>query len=149
MEVFLKCIRIGSKLRIRIISPNYHNNHNCRFPKNIRVDNRLYQVLSNDIKLISSRGKHYYNINIKNLKIIDDTLNNSLINKSIHKIFTNDDDNDDNKDICVVCLENQKYYVFGQCGHYYTCKLCSDKLKTCPICRSEIEFKIPYTSLNN
>ena len=153
--IFLKCFRVGRKLRIRIISPNYYNNHYCRFPKNIRIENKVYQVPADDITLVSTIcNNSYYSIKTKRLKILDDDDDtvefvNSSINTSIQKIFTNEDETDENKDICVVCLEKQKYYVFGPCGHFYTCETCSNQLNSCPICRSKIKFKIPYTSLNN
>ena len=31
--VYLKCVKEGKKLRIRITSPGYNNDANCQFPK--------------------------------------------------------------------------------------------------------------------
>jgi hypothetical protein len=42
-EVFLKCVKEGSKLRIKIISSGFFNEANCQFPKNIRVEGRKFQ----------------------------------------------------------------------------------------------------------
>lgn len=43
---------------------------------------------------------------------------------------------------CAVCLCNAKNTVFIPCGHFYTCSTCSPQLKTCPICRININERI-------
>lgn len=37
MECILKCVKEGSKLRIKIISDGYLNSANCQFPRALRV----------------------------------------------------------------------------------------------------------------
>ena len=53
------------------------------------------------------------------------------------KIYRNDDINE-----CIICMEDKKNIIFYPCKHYYCCDLCSKYIKLCPICRSEIIFKI-------
>ena len=58
----------------------------------------------------------------------------------------NDEDDENNNDEmkCVICLENNKCYVFMPCKHACCCEECAKNLKQCPICRKNIEssFKI-------
>ncbi|KAJ1694832.1 hypothetical protein LUZ63_011530 [Rhynchospora breviuscula] len=42
--------------------------------------------------------------------------------------------------VCPICLENPKDMAFG-CGHQ-TCVDCSQSLRMCPICRSQIQFRL-------
>ncbi|XKL68710.1 hypothetical protein PGB90_006479 [Kerria lacca] len=44
---------------------------------------------------------------------------------------------------CVICLEKQSNVVFLTCGHLCSCTDCSLLIKTCPMCRSDIEKKMP------
>lgn len=50
-SVTLKCLKEKNKLRVRIISPGYYNNANCQFPRNIRLEGRIYQSRVSGIKL--------------------------------------------------------------------------------------------------
>ena len=43
---------------------------------------------------------------------------------------------------CVICLENNKSYLFMPCKHIPCCKNCAEKVEQCPICRSKIDSKI-------
>jgi ATP-dependent DNA helicase PIF1 len=49
----------------------------------------------------------------------------------------NDNSQSDDK-LCVICIDNAKDIVFIPCGHVSVCKNCSDGLKICPLCRSDI-----------
>ena len=44
--------------------------------------------------------------------------------------------------ICVICLENKIEVINLPCGHFKTCKMCSNKMKLCPICRQTIERRV-------
>ena len=41
--------------------------------------------------------------------------------------------------LCVLCLEEEKRIACIPCGHLTTCAPCSHSLRSCPICRREIE----------
>ena len=45
---------------------------------------------------------------------------------------------------CVICMEFDKKIIFYPCKHYYCCTYCSKSFEFCPICRSNIIFKITY-----
>ncbi|CAA6663561.1 unnamed protein product [Spirodela intermedia] len=45
----------------------------------------------------------------------------------------------DNEDLCVICLEQEYNAVFVPCGHMCCCTQCSSHLHTCPLCRRRIE----------
>lgn len=45
------------------------------------------------------------------------------------------------KSACVICLANEKEFVFIPCGHMATCGECSFTINKCPICRAEITKK--------
>lgn len=145
MPVLLKCVKVGSKLRVRIISPNYYyNNHNCQFPRAIRIENTLYEVPASDVTLINVVGrngcKSFYRIKCTNISIVDE-LPRYARN---FKVFQ-----DETEDECVICLSDRKQYVFGPCGHFYVCRSCVNRLELCPICRSKIEFKVDFQTLQN
>jgi predicted nucleic acid-binding protein len=46
------------------------------------------------------------------------------------------------KYVCNVCYQNQKDCIIQPCRHFAGCKLCCEKLNTCPICRTEIKSYI-------
>lgn len=41
---------------------------------------------------------------------------------------------------CIVCVNNPREVIFN-CGHFVTCNNCSNKLDSCPICRSPLYIK--------
>lgn len=45
------------------------------------------------------------------------------------------------KSTCCICLENPPDVIYLPCFHFVGCKACSEKVKTCPICRSKIKEK--------
>ena len=46
--------------------------------------------------------------------------------------------NETDKFMCVVCMENVRELLFKNCGHFIVCKGCGPHLNdTCPICRTE------------
>lgn len=36
---------------------------------------------------------------------------------------------------CVVCLDNEREYIYVPCGHFVTCSVCVKKINKCPICQ--------------
>lgn len=126
-KVYLKCMKIGQKLRVRIISDGYNKNSNCQFPRNLRIEDRIFTVSPSSIILASSRNTHFYRIGkpitIENEEVI------------LPQYIYTDDDPD-----CIVCLTNVKEVIFVPCGHFNTCSDCNLKLvkRNCPICRQTI-----------
>nr|BDT61657.1 MAG: baculoviral IAP repeat-containing protein [Marsupenaeus japonicus endogenous nimavirus] len=47
--------------------------------------------------------------------------------------------------ICKVCMDNDERVVYLPCTHMAACTLCTLPLRTCPICRMEIEYIIKPT----
>jgi len=147
--IILKCILEKNKLRIKfhcfineenkIYNNVYNNNYNCKFPKDIRANNRYYKVNDDDISLISDTNKQpFYNINKKNIIIMSEEEVNHLLNPvidiSMMKIFDCDE--------CVVCMEVNSEVIFIPCAHRCVCVKCYDNIKKvkncCPICRKNI-----------
>ena len=137
--VILECVEEGSKLRVKMKSSGYLINSNCQFPRDLRVAGRKFKVPVADVKLMNQRGKYFYSIKKKtNIEIISDgdasditeILRDNLKNMKIYEDVETSD--------CAVCLSDVKSIVFIPCGHFYTCKSCSQQLKTCPICRVNI-----------
>lgn len=145
MSVILNCVKVGNKLRIRIISPNYFNEHNCRFPRAIRIENTLYEVPAADVTLITHGGnnKAFYRIKRSNICIVRDD-DPPITPATDFKVFQDYEEDD-----CAICLSERKHYVFGPCGHFYVCRSCVNQLKLCPICRSNIDFKVDFHTLKN
>lgn len=133
--VELKCIKEGTKLRVKIISQGYINYANCQFPKDLRIEGRRFKVKPEYIKLITQKGRWFYSIKKKNsIEIIDNISTEELLKLQIYE------DKDENE--CSICMTEFKNDVFYPCGHFYTCKKCSNKLSHCPYCKQIIENRI-------
>ena len=84
--VELKCVKQGSKLRVKIISQGYINNANCQFPKDLRIEGRRFKVQSEYIKLITQKGRWFYSIKKKNsIEIIDNISSEELSKIQIYE----------------------------------------------------------------
>lgn len=136
MVVHLQCIQEASKLRVKITCyinhegkkfyGIYNNNLNCRFPRDLRVEGRIFEVPDEDVTLLGGNGKaYYYSVKKNNLKIIENGNHNI---EQIYHVSTE----------CIVCMENDVKIVFNNCGHYCCCVTCAKKLKSCCVCRSKI-----------
>ena len=152
-KIILKCVKEKSKLRIKfhvyfdsdgkIYSNAYNNNYNCKFPKDIRVEGRYFEIGENDLTTVITRGKPFYNVNKKNIKILDN-YNDPKMDISNIKIYQVDD--------CVVCYCEKPSVIIMPCGHQCTCnecfKLITDDKQGCPLCRKHITSQY-YLEGNN
>jgi hypothetical protein len=125
--VYLECVKVKSKLRVRIVSPGYYNDANCMFPRDIRAAGRKYRVHRWNVSLITTRGKYYYSVK-SGIEVLPDILDPSQI-----KIFE-----DTSTDECAICMCENKSVIVNPCGHYYMCDGCSKSVNKCPICRGDI-----------
>ena len=139
--VVLKCVKVGSKLRIRfhcfessdqkVYTNIYNENYNCRFPKALRKDGYLYCIPDTDISLNNSK-KPYYSVSTKNIIILTN------INKTIPPtVYTTPQ--------CVVCLDSSSNIIAVPCGHQCVCSECFTHLgeePKCPLCRRTTEHHI-------
>ena len=137
--VYFKCFKEGSKLRIRIISPGYHNNANCQFPRDIRKVDQLYSSLASNVSLACGKnGKYFYRCKkgISPVNAVDvKDAKGQLI--KLNKLYEEDDKT------CIICLCEERSRVIVPCGHYSLCQECADKSfnlnKKCPLCRCIID----------
>jgi len=125
--VYLECVKVKSKLRVRIVSPGYYKDANCMFPRDIRVAGRKYRTSSWNVNLITTRGKYYYSVKT-GIEVLPDVLDASQI-----KVFE-----DASTDECAICMCEKKSVIVNPCGHYYMCDGCSKSVSKCPICRGDI-----------
>lgn len=141
VSVKLRCVKEGSRLRVKILSQGYSPHANCQFPKNIRLEGREYSVPANDISLCDTRGKFFYRVKKQNIIILDSDLNNVDLKDNLKelKIYGDDDMTE-----CNICMNDTTlkpdiiFVILAPCGHYCICKDCSSKIKECPMCRSNI-----------
>jgi hypothetical protein len=131
----LKCVKEGSKLRMKIMSSGYSSHANCQCPRDIRVAGQEYTVPKEDITLANTQGKFFYRIKkgrILTYQSLDKDLSNLPDLKNL-KIY------DDNVTECCVCMaDDETMVIFAPCGHYCCCNICAPKLKNCPMCRANI-----------
>ena len=133
--VYLKCVKEGGKLRVKVTTDGYFKDANTQFPKDIRQEGRRYKVRMSDIALIQTRGKYFYSVTRKShIVIVDETV---PVDLSKVKVHTDEDLNE-----CVICMDAEKDIVFMPCGHLYTCETCSSKVTKCPMCRQVITNRI-------
>jgi hypothetical protein len=139
MSVFLRCVKEGTKLRVKILTHGYSNLANCQFPKDIRVDGREYEVPAADISLVETRGKFFYRVNKKNIKIVEGGIPTENVKNEFKdmKIY-----GDENLSECAICLSDDQslvFVIFAPCGHYCCCDTCASKLQKCPMCRADVK----------
>lgn len=134
-DVLLHCVKISGKLRVRILSPDFLNNANCQFPRDLRIQGRKFVVSKHDINLITTRGKYYYSISKSSVKQMFDgeIQSQTTIDMSNFKIFQDEQETE-----CCVCLCNEKNSIFFPCGHYVACNECAKMCHQCPICRASV-----------
>ena len=125
--VYLECVKVKSKLRVRIVSPGYYNDANCMFPKDIRAEGAKYKVHRWNVSLITTRGKYYYAVKT-GIEVLPVTLDPKDV-----KIFE-----DTSTDECAVCMCEKKDTIINPCGHFYMCSGCAHQVDKCPICRGPV-----------
>ena len=88
----------------------------------------------------SQDGKTYiYNIKNNVIKLVDENeclmgSQDGKVKKNVIKLV------DENEKECSICMTYiKKKIALVPCGHTDICQECSNKIKTCPICKSEIE----------
>jgi len=138
-EVRLKCVKEGSKLRIKIISNGYSQKANCQFPRDIRVAGREYLVPKSGVTLAETKGKFFYRVNKKNIRIIG----TDEIDKNL-KVYKDEENTE-----CAICMvDGLELAIISPCGHMFTCFDCAKACKdTCPICRGPIEQLVRHDQL--
>lgn len=121
------------------------------FLKNVKNANHYLEIINSKNCLNSeymySNIETFYIQEKGKILTADKISENSKIseNKNENKI-NNDHTHNEMKNLCVICMENEKVVIFIPCGHRCTCESCGDKIfsfkKVCPICKLKIEFKI-------
>lgn len=140
-EVLLKCVKEGSKLRVKIVSSGYFNDSNCQFPRDLRAEGRMYKVPPESITLASSKnGNYFYRVKKGQIEVVN------LVDPEVLKKMTVFEDASLSE--CAICFEAPKDTVIVPCGHFYTCKPCSSKLQRCPICRGGITSIIDKSQMD-
>lgn len=134
--VRLCCIKVGSKLRVRILTDGYFKDANCQFPRALRVEGREFKVHKDKVRLVQRAAKYYYSISKKDVEIIE--------NEEILQNITIYEDEQDTE--CIICFDEDKSVVLVPCGHYCLCVNCADRIRydNCPMCRTPITQVVSY-----
>jgi hypothetical protein len=150
--VLLKCVKERGKLRVKILTAGYLNEANCQFPRDIRKEGCFFKAKALNVRLISTRGKYYYSISRGHVEVLGDSpeahdfegvrVRDGAPPSAADLTANITVFEDDRTDECCICMSENKQIVFN-CGHLYTCKLCSVSVHTCPICRQRITQRIP------
>lgn len=131
-EVRFECVKLGNKLRVRVISQGYNPRANCQFPRAIRAQGRLYTAPASAVTFSrGGRGTLFYRVPAKAVTIIRDGAKRDEMIKDL-ELFEEED--------CVCCLSVKPGVVFLPCGHFCLCENCLEQLpkQTCPMCRADI-----------
>lgn len=144
--VYLTCVKVANKLRVRITSPGYLTSANCSFPRSIRAEGAIYSVPKHAVKLSEKAGmKFFYHIN-KNYVTVLSNISSQPQQRSDEKVEMNKIFEDDNEE-CIICFDKPKNTVFFTCGHYNCCNECASMIfntkKSCPMCRTKILKIVP------
>ena len=128
-EVRLKCVKEAGKLRIKVLSKGYSHDANCQFPRDLRVEGREYLVPASDVKMTETRGKFFYRIGKKAIRVVE----SAPVDLSNLKIYGDIDVVE-----CCICMCEGELIIMVPCGHRCSCKPCAQKVSTCPMCRAAI-----------
>ena len=154
--VYLKCIRVGPKLRVRITTPGYNVQANCQFPRAIRVEGRIFRVPAQLVHVgAGAAGKFFYRIPAPSVQIVHGDEAERVLAEVQHQpkkaaekatkpqqIFTIAE--------CTVCLDNESDMVFVPCGHMCICRSCCSQLQDsrCIMCRTVSTHKIHKSDMD-
>jgi len=139
-RVFLKCVQEGKKLRVRIASPGFNQDSNCQFPRDLRVEGRVFSVQASQIS-IPARGtqKFFYRV-AKPIRVESEGYTipeQKPVVSRPSKVYEDASQMD-----CAVCLDAPKGVIFVPCGHYSLCASCAGQVGKCPLCRAPIAQRI-------
>ncbi|GLD94456.1 hypothetical protein PINS_up003067 [Pythium insidiosum] len=172
-QVFLRCMKVSGRLRVRIISSGYCPAANCQFPRAIRREDRVFSVPPSSIRLCSrAGGTSFYRV-LQPIEIVQEA-NGDIVETETSasdgrhepkpsrtkqskkrarteeleaplKVFDIEHEPD-----CVACLETPKQRICVPCGHFCLCERCLSLLvhpKKCPLCRTPIKSTISPAEL--
>ena len=136
--VILECIKIRSRLRVRVISPGYFRDANCQFPRALRSEGARYSVPKQHLRFIQGGNrKYYYSAPAKHVTVLAAgaaVAQDPAAPIDLH-VYT-----DAGETECLVCFDADKAVVLVPCGHYCLCAPCAQKLNgSCPMCRAPIQ----------
>ena len=142
-SVIFKCIKSGSKMRVKIITPGYHNEANCQFPRAIRADGKFFKAPMSAVTLARGpSGTFFYRVSAKFIEEVTDGASVLIPSEKI-KLRVFEDEHDDT---CTICMEAPKELVIVPCGHFNMCKTCTESVmktsKKCPFCRGVIQYTV-------
>lgn len=139
MSVYLKCVKVGSKLRVRITTPGYLSDANCQFPRSLRAEGRIFKVWPREVSLAAGpRGKYFYRVRGAITIVTDDEdAIGAAATVALDHVY-------DDGGECVVCLEAPKTRIMVPCGHFCMCDECNAQLRKreCPMCRTAIALTV-------
>jgi hypothetical protein len=128
-QVELVCVKEGSRLRVRIVTPGYLPTANCMFPRDLRAPGARFRTPARNVTLITSRAKWFYSVGKRDpITRIDAAATTKPA--AIYEDATMTE--------CAICLENPKSVIVNPCGHFYMCAGCAAHVKACPMCRGPI-----------
>ena len=98
--VYLQCVKVRSKLRVRVTSGSYFRDANCMFPRDLRKDGARYRVRPWSISLVTTRGKYYYSVK-RDIEVLSEVV--SAADLHIYE--------DEGTVECAICLTEPKNTV--------------------------------------
>ena len=138
----------------------YHQRHLSELERNRNIQNIIYInrdaeriILNNYNNSISNIDNNYTPDNQTNIsaspsnnstperdEVVPSTLP-SEINQQVAIPSFSDSPEEVSLSTCSICMTNRSRVVFVPCGHVCSCLNCSQRLTTCPLCRSNISVR--------
>lgn len=84
-----------------------------------------------------SKGRSFRQANLDKIKI----------KMPLNYFYFIEEDADDEKTLCKICIERKLQVVFEACGHM-SCRPCATKMKECPFCRTPLSKLITIYNWN-
>lgn len=146
--VYFTCVKVGNKLRVRVITPGYLHDANCQFPSAIRIEGRNYAAPASAVSFSrGSTGTFFYRVKAKEVRIVDGVPQQAPVALAepqrvhIDRIYRTTEEGDDD---CLICADAKQDVVFAPCGHFCACFGCANRIfgsrdKRCPVCRTPIQ----------
>ena len=137
--VRLRCVSEGKRLRVRILSSGYSPHANCRFPRNIRVEGKEWEVPASAVKL-QGKGTFYYTVSTKELREVQPVVDHTGL--VVYDVMEDGE--------CVICyskIASDDLIVLAPCGHQCGCLPCLRTLIKCPMCRANFTHLVKRSEL--
>ena len=134
-RITYRCVKVGSRLRVRVTTAGYNPTANCQFPRAIRQEGVEWWSPRSALSFSQGPGgKFFYRVKSREIRPLEDA------QPHVENVYSQEE--------CAACMDTAPELVFVPCGHHCICGGCYNGLlagtvasarAACPMCRAEIQ----------